>query len=156
MWLALFYGVPFVLLMVWWFRRQGKRESKHVSVLDEATAAGLTEPASLHPVFRGDARHFIGSGKEMTPILHVFLGIAEIFSLSGRPAAGMNPDDFFKRYGAKRKRITVAKIVGSGKGKLIKIFQGLNALRSDSRPVQLGAVLRRTAIGMGHGPLEPL
>lgn len=48
---ALYYGLPLVLLLVWWVWRKGKRESREIGVLEEAKAAGLTEPASLHPVF---------------------------------------------------------------------------------------------------------
>jgi thioredoxin reductase len=48
---ALYYGLPIVLVLVWWLWRKGKRESHETGVYEEAKAAGLTEPASLHPVF---------------------------------------------------------------------------------------------------------
>ena len=51
MWLALFYGLPFIILLVWWWQRHHRRESRLIGIHEEAKAAGLTEPGSLYPVF---------------------------------------------------------------------------------------------------------
>ncbi len=54
------YATPFVLIWVWYMRRVGRREKLAVKTLEESTKAGLTEPASLHPVI--DPNRCIGSG----------------------------------------------------------------------------------------------
>jgi len=56
----LLYLVPLVVVMFFYLRRHGKKEQQHVSQLKETMESGLTEPASLHPVF--DPNRCIGSG----------------------------------------------------------------------------------------------
>jgi thioredoxin reductase len=57
---TLVYLVPLALVMFLYLRRHNKKEQHHAAQLQEAAAAGLTEPASLHPVF--DPNRCIGSG----------------------------------------------------------------------------------------------
>ncbi len=54
------YATPFVLIWVWYMRRVSRREKLAVQTLEESTKAGLTEPASLHPII--DPNRCIGSG----------------------------------------------------------------------------------------------
>jgi thioredoxin reductase (NADPH) len=56
----LLYLVPLVVVMFFYLRWHGKKEQQHVSQLKETMESGLTEPASLHPVF--DPNRCIGSG----------------------------------------------------------------------------------------------
>ena len=56
----LLYLVPLVLILFFYLRRHKKQEQCHVTQMQEAAEAGLTEPASLHPVF--DPNRCIGSG----------------------------------------------------------------------------------------------
>jgi len=56
----LVYLVPLALVLFFYLRRHRKKEQRHVSQLEEAVQSGLTEPASLHPVF--DPNRCIGSG----------------------------------------------------------------------------------------------
>lgn len=44
------YFAPFVLIFVWYVRRQRAHHQESVAVRSEASAAGLTEPPSLHPL----------------------------------------------------------------------------------------------------------
>lgn len=60
-WLLLgIYATPFVLIWLWYMRRVSRREKLAVKTLAESTKAGLTEPASLHPII--DPNRCIGSG----------------------------------------------------------------------------------------------
>jgi len=56
----LIYLLPLVLVLFVYLRRHRKKEQHHVTQMKESVAAGLTEPASLHPVF--DPNRCIGSG----------------------------------------------------------------------------------------------
>lgn len=56
----LVYLVPLALVLFFYLRRHRRKEQRHVSQLEEAVQSGLTEPASLHPVF--DPNRCIGSG----------------------------------------------------------------------------------------------
>jgi len=56
----LLYLVPLALVLFFYLRRHSKNEQQHVSQLEETVKSGLTEPASLHPVF--DPNHCLGSG----------------------------------------------------------------------------------------------
>lgn len=56
----LVYLVPLVLVLFFYLRRQNKKEQHHAAQMREAVEAGLTEPASLHPVF--DPVRCLGSG----------------------------------------------------------------------------------------------
>ncbi len=47
----LVYLLPLAAVMFIYLRRHGKRERHHAAQFEEAVKAGLTEPASLHPVF---------------------------------------------------------------------------------------------------------
>lgn len=46
----LFYALPLVLILVLYLRRHRRQEGHYSAQLDAARAAGLTEPASLHPL----------------------------------------------------------------------------------------------------------
>jgi thioredoxin reductase (NADPH) len=59
-WVWAVYGAPLVLFLATYLRRNRKREATDASTLREAIEAGLTEPASLHPVI--DPNLCIGSG----------------------------------------------------------------------------------------------
>lgn len=54
------YLLPLALVVGFYLWRHRRRSRAHARVLDEAVKAGLTEPASLHPVI--DSRVCIGSG----------------------------------------------------------------------------------------------
>ncbi|MGC2049100.1 MAG: 4Fe-4S ferredoxin, partial [Gallionella sp.] len=54
------YVIPLVLVMFFYLRRHSRRQKVHKETLRENITAGLTEPASLHPVF--DPNVCIGSG----------------------------------------------------------------------------------------------
>lgn len=56
----LLYLLPLALAIFFYFRRHIRRSKVHANVLREAVEAGLTEPATLHPVF--DPNICIGSG----------------------------------------------------------------------------------------------
>jgi thioredoxin reductase (NADPH) len=56
----LLYLVPLILVLFFYLRRHKRQEQRHVTQMQEAAEAGLTEPASLHPVF--DPNRCIGSG----------------------------------------------------------------------------------------------
>lgn len=48
--LAAFYLVPLALILLVYYSVRSRTQRRNVAVRDSATAAGLTEPASLHPV----------------------------------------------------------------------------------------------------------
>lgn len=54
------YLVPLVVVVFFYLRRHKKRERHHTAQFEEAVKAGLTEPASLHPVI--NPNRCIGSG----------------------------------------------------------------------------------------------
>ena len=56
----LLYVLPLVLVMFFYLRRHSRRQKVHKETLRENVASGLTEPATLHPVF--DPNVCIGSG----------------------------------------------------------------------------------------------
>lgn len=56
----LLYVLPLVLVMFFYLRRHRVRQKIHKKTLRENVASGLTEPATLHPVF--DPNVCIGSG----------------------------------------------------------------------------------------------
>ena len=56
----LLYVLPLVLVMFFYLRRHSRRHKVHKETLRENITAGLTEPATLHPVF--DPNVCIGSG----------------------------------------------------------------------------------------------
>lgn len=53
------YGIPLVLVLWIYFRRQRRVEALHSALWEGAKEAGLTEPASLHPIV--DPRRCLGS-----------------------------------------------------------------------------------------------
>lgn len=63
-WLWLAYGIPFVLIWGGYMRAVRKRERSASATLNEARQAGMTEPASLHPLI--DPVRCIGSGSCVT------------------------------------------------------------------------------------------
>src|SRR5271157_2995055 len=44
------YGIPFAGITAYYMRRQLRADAQHRAVLEDAVSAGMTEPASLHPV----------------------------------------------------------------------------------------------------------
>jgi len=54
------YALPMLLIWAWYLRRRARREATHRAVRAEAVAAGLIEPASLHPVV--DEARCVGCG----------------------------------------------------------------------------------------------
>lgn len=59
-WLWSVYAAPFLLIWGGYMRGVRRKEHRAIKTLTEATSAGLTEPASLHPVI--DPNKCIGSG----------------------------------------------------------------------------------------------
>jgi thioredoxin reductase (NADPH) len=58
--LLLVYGAPLAAIWGWYVGRRRRVERTHVAVREQVVAAGLAEPASLHPVI--DALRCIGCG----------------------------------------------------------------------------------------------
>jgi thioredoxin reductase (NADPH) len=58
--LLLVYGAPLVVIWGWYVGRRQRVERMHVAVREQAAAAGLAEPTSLHPVI--DPLRCIGCG----------------------------------------------------------------------------------------------
>lgn len=56
----LLYLAPLTVVLFLYLRRHKKKEQHHVIQMKQAEESGLTEPASLHPVF--DPRRCLGSG----------------------------------------------------------------------------------------------
>jgi thioredoxin reductase (NADPH) len=56
----LIYAVPLALVLFFYLRRQRQHAQHHAAQLEETIRSGLTEPASLHPVF--DPNSCLGSG----------------------------------------------------------------------------------------------
>lgn len=56
----LLYGAPMALILMLYVRRRNVRQRAHLAARDHAIEAGLTEPASLHPVI--DPNKCIGCG----------------------------------------------------------------------------------------------
>lgn len=54
------YGLPLLLVLGVYLRQQNRTEARHRAVRDEAVEAGLTEPASLHPLI--DVSKCLGCG----------------------------------------------------------------------------------------------
>src|SRR3979411_1148035 len=49
-WSLAIYMLPFVIFVAFYMRRQRRTGARHLQTLEETVAAGLTEPASLHPL----------------------------------------------------------------------------------------------------------
>jgi thioredoxin reductase/ferredoxin len=58
--MLLVYGTPLALIWSWYIGRRRRTERRHVEVRENSRAAGLAEPASLHPLI--DATRCIGCG----------------------------------------------------------------------------------------------
>jgi len=56
----LFYVLPSILLLGWFMRRRRRLEQRSTAAHDESRAAGLNDPASLHPII--DPARCIGCG----------------------------------------------------------------------------------------------
>ena len=69
----LLYLVPLVLVLFFYLRHHNKQEQRHVTQMQQAVEAGLTEPASLHPVI--DPRRCLGSKACVTACPEDAIGI---------------------------------------------------------------------------------
>ena len=49
-WLFALYGLPLLVIAAIYIRRQRRMHARYVAIQEEAVSAGMTEPASLHPV----------------------------------------------------------------------------------------------------------
>ena len=49
-WLLALYGIPLLAIAAIYFRRRRRVHTRYVAVHEEAVSAGMTEPASLHPL----------------------------------------------------------------------------------------------------------
>lgn len=58
--MLLVYGTPLALIWSWYIGRRRRTERRHFEVREKSFAAGLAEPASLHPAI--DATRCIGCG----------------------------------------------------------------------------------------------
>ncbi len=56
----LIYGLPLLLILGWFSRKRGRLEKQSAQAHESSTAAGLLDPASLHPVI--DPSRCIGCG----------------------------------------------------------------------------------------------
>jgi thioredoxin reductase (NADPH) len=59
-WSLVIYMLPLVIFVAFYMRRQRRTGARHLQTLEETVAAGLTEPASLHPLI--DASKCLGCG----------------------------------------------------------------------------------------------
>jgi thioredoxin reductase (NADPH) len=59
-WSLAIYMLPLVIFVAFYMRRQRRTGARHLQTLEETVAAGLTEPASLHPLI--DASKCLGCG----------------------------------------------------------------------------------------------
>ena len=59
-WLLALYGLPFAAVTAYYLRRQSNNQARHLKVLEDSVASGMTEPASLHPVI--DESRCLGCG----------------------------------------------------------------------------------------------
>jgi thioredoxin reductase (NADPH) len=59
-WLLALYGVPLLAIVAAYVRRQRRIHARHRHTQEESIAAGMTEPASLHPII--DAALCLGCG----------------------------------------------------------------------------------------------
>src|SRR3989304_5160012 len=69
----LIYLLPLALVLFFYLRRRGKKEQHHITQRKESVEAGVTEPASLHPVF--DPNRCIGSGACVTACPEQAIGL---------------------------------------------------------------------------------
>ncbi len=60
LWSLALYGLPLVAILVGYLLRQQRIEARHRRAHEESVAAGMTEPASLHPLI--DASKCLGCG----------------------------------------------------------------------------------------------
>jgi thioredoxin reductase/NAD-dependent dihydropyrimidine dehydrogenase PreA subunit len=67
------YLLPLIGVMVWYLRRHRRREAVHAATWQSSVEAGLTEPASLHPVI--DPRRCLGSKACVTACPERAIGI---------------------------------------------------------------------------------
>ena len=81
----LVYLVPLALVLFFYLRRYKKKEQHHVTQLTESVQSGLTEPASLHPVF--DPNRCIGSGACVTACPEKAIGLIKGKGHLVKPAA---------------------------------------------------------------------
>lgn len=70
---SLLYLVPLVAVMVFYVRRHNKKARHHITQLKESIEAGLTEPATLHPIF--DPNRCLGSGACVTACPEQAIGL---------------------------------------------------------------------------------
>jgi thioredoxin reductase/NAD-dependent dihydropyrimidine dehydrogenase PreA subunit len=70
---AALYLLPLILVMVWYVRRHRRHEAAHAATWQSSVEAGLTEPASLHPVI--DPRRCLGSKSCVTACPEHAIGI---------------------------------------------------------------------------------
>jgi thioredoxin reductase (NADPH) len=64
MWWLVIYAIPFLGITAYYVRRQRRVHARHSQTLQEAVAAGMTEPASLHPLI--DPSKCLGCGACVT------------------------------------------------------------------------------------------
>jgi len=67
------YLLPLIGMMIWYVRRHRRHEAAHAATWQSAVEAGLTEPASLHPVI--DPRRCLGSKACVTACPERAIGI---------------------------------------------------------------------------------
>ncbi len=63
-WWLVIYAMPFLGITAYYVRRQRRVHAHHLQTLQEAVAAGMTEPASLHPLI--DPSKCLGCGACVT------------------------------------------------------------------------------------------
>ena len=59
-WSLAIYALAMVLITAYYLRRQSRTHARHLKILQDTVAAGMTEPASLHPLI--DASKCLGCG----------------------------------------------------------------------------------------------
>ena len=110
----------------------------------------------LHPVQVGDPGHLVAAGKEVGPVVHVFLGVAQDLALAGGAAGGMDAHDLLEGHGPQREGVLVPEVVAGGKGEARQVRKGADAVGSDAGRVQPFPVEGRAFVGVAHRPFEAL
>ena len=89
LWLFVLYGLPLAAIVAYYVWRQRREHTRSLKVQEEAVAAGMTEPASLHPVI--DANLCLGCGACVKACPEQ--PMHEVLGLIGGKAALVGPTD---------------------------------------------------------------
>ena len=109
---------------------------------------------NLHPVFGGNPGHLIASGKEMDPIVDIFLGVAQNFPFAHGTGRGMDSNHLGLGNRKKWKRIVFAQVIGCGERQFSNVIQRSKVFGTDAGCFQLFPIKGRSPVGMVNRPLQ--